>query len=67
MAQSITTAVNRITKDEDRAADRMRQLAEREAELQDYARAGYSLTHTAVIDTTDAATFVDTFTKHVED
>ncbi len=45
----------------------MRQLADREAELQAYARAGYSLAHTAVIETTEDATFVDTFTRDNED
>lgn len=67
MAQSISTAVNRITKDVDNPQVRMRQLADREAELQGYARAGYSLAHTAVIETTEDATFVDTFTRDNED
>lgn len=67
MAQSITTAVNRITKDVNNPQARMRQLADRETELQAYARAGYSLAHTAVIETTEDTTFVDTFTRDNED
>lgn len=63
----ITTTANRVTKDDDDARNRMRQIADREAELQQYARTGYSLVHTAVIETTSDATFVDTFTKDDED
>jgi hypothetical protein len=64
----ITTTANRVTKDDDYdARNRLRQIAEREAELQQYARAGYFLVHTAVIETTSDVTFVDTLTKDDED
>jgi hypothetical protein len=64
----ITTIANRVTKDDDYdARNRLRQIAEREAELQQYARAGYALAHTAVIETTSDVTFVDTLTKDDED
>jgi len=66
MAQNITSVVTRVTKDNDQGQARMRQLAEREADLQAHARIGYSLTHTAVIDTPDAATFVDTLTREAD-
>ena len=41
----------------------MRQPADRKGELQTYARARCSFTHTTVIDTPDATTFVDTVTR----
>lgn len=66
MAQNISTVVTRVTKDNDQNPTRMRHLADREGELQAYARAGYSLTHTTVIDTPDAATFVDTLTRNAD-
>lgn len=66
MAQNITSVVTRVTKDNEQSQARMRQLAEREADLQAHARIGYSLTHTAVIDTPDAATFVDTLTREAD-
>ena len=40
-----------------------RQLTNRADDLASYARAGYSLTHTAVIEGADYATFVDTLTR----
>lgn len=66
MSQSISTIVTRVTKDNDGHQRRMRQLGEREVELQTYARVGYSLAHTTVIETTEEATFVDTLTKPAE-
>ncbi|MBF4592041.1 hypothetical protein [Curtobacterium sp. VKM Ac-1395] len=64
MAQTISTIVTRVTKDNDGHQRRMRQLGDREAELQTYARVGYSLAHTAVIETAEDATFIDTLTKN---
>lgn len=66
MSQNITTVVTRVTKDSEQNQARLRQLGEREADLQAHARIGYSLTHTAVIDAPDSATFVDTLTREAD-
>jgi hypothetical protein len=63
MTQSIQTIANHVTKDDNEAAVRNRQLTGRGDELASYARGGYSLTHTATIEGTDYVTFVDTLTR----
>jgi hypothetical protein len=63
MSQSIQTIENHVTKDDRDAAARNRQLANRGDELTSYARAGYSLAHTATIEGTEYVTFVDTLTR----
>jgi hypothetical protein len=61
--QSIQSIANHVTKDDNEAAARNRQLTSRAEELASYAGAGYSLTHTAVIEGADYVTFVDTLTR----
>jgi hypothetical protein len=63
MSQSIQTIANHVTRDDNEAATRNRQLTGRADELASYARAGYSLTHTAVVEGAEFVTFVDTLTR----
>jgi hypothetical protein len=63
--QIIQSIANHVNKDGNKAA-RDRQLANRAGELASCARAGYSLTHTAVIEGTEFVTFVDTLTRQAD-
>ena len=65
--QSIQTVESRVTKDDDQAQNRLRQLAERQQDLASYGRNGYSLTHTYVIEGVEYVTFVDTLTRDNDD
>jgi len=49
--------------DEDQLQRQLRKVAEREADLQQLARMGYALTHTATIAGPQFTTFVDTLTR----
>ena len=60
---SIQTIETRVTKEDSEGMARSRQLANRSEDLTSYARAGYTLAHTAVIEGTDYVTFVDTLTR----
>lgn len=64
MSQSIETIANHVTRDDNEAATRNRQLTGRADELASYAGAGYTLTHTATVEGTDYVTFVDTLTRN---
>jgi hypothetical protein len=66
MTQSIQTIANHVTKDDNDVPTRNRQLANRAEELTSYARAGYSLTHTATVEGAEFVTFVDTLTKDTD-
>jgi hypothetical protein len=66
MTQSIQTIANHVTKDDSEASVRNRQLTNRADELTSYARAGYSLTHTATVEGAEFVTFVDTLTKDTD-
>ena len=58
----IQTIATRITKDDTANASRSRQIANRNEDLNNYARYGYTIAHTAVIEGTEFVTFVDTLT-----
>ena len=60
---SIQTIETRVTKTDDDHRGRTRQLAQRSEDLENHARAGFSLAHTATIDTAEYVTFVDTLTR----
>jgi hypothetical protein len=66
MTQSIQTIQTRVTRDDNETAARSRQLANRGEELASYARSGYTLAHTAAIETAEAVTFVDTLTRPID-
>lgn len=63
---TIQTLETRVTKDDDEALARSRQLANRSEDLNSYGRNGYTLAHTAVIEGADFLTFVDTLTRPSE-
>jgi hypothetical protein len=63
MSQSIPTIAHHVTKDDTEAPARHRQLTGRADELASYARAGYSLTHTALLEGGEYVTFADTLTR----
>ena len=60
---SIQTIETRVPRDDSEGTARSRQLANRGEDLAGYARAGYTLAHTAVVEGTDFVTFVDTLTR----
>ena len=63
MTHSIQTIQTRVTRDDNESAARSRQLANRGEELTSYARHGYTLAHTAAIESAESVTFVDTVTR----
>jgi hypothetical protein len=67
MSQVIQVIANRVAKDDADTVALNRQIGYRAQELVDYVRVGYSLAHTATIDTPEFVTFVDTLTRDTED
>jgi hypothetical protein len=59
--ETVTTFVPVV--DEDQLQRQLRKAGEREADLQQLARMGYTLTHTATITGPQFTTFVDTLTR----
>ncbi|WP_104135125.1 hypothetical protein [Cryobacterium sp. Y62] len=62
-AMRIETIQTRVTKSDDDTWSRTRQLAKRGEDLHNHAQAGYTLAHTATIDSPEYVTFVDTLTR----
>ncbi|MFE6767286.1 hypothetical protein [Streptomyces sp. NPDC057689] len=59
--ETVTTFVPVV--DEDQLQRQLRKVGEREADLQQLGRMGYTLTHTATITGPQFTTFVDTLTR----
>ena len=60
---SIGAVTNRVTKDDNDSAARIRQLGDRGAELAGLGQMGYTLEHTAVIEGSEFVTFVGTLPR----
>lgn len=60
---SIETIQTRVTKSDDDSGNRTRQLARRSEDLQAHAQVGFTLVHTATVESIECVTFVDTLTR----
>lgn len=63
MSQSIQTLEQRLMKSDADPVAKSRRLGYRAEVLNDHARAGYRLTHTATIEGEEFVTFADTLTR----
>lgn len=64
MSQAIVTVTTVVPAYQEEAPNRhLRKLGERDSDLAQHARNGWTLSHTAAIGGTDYTTFVDTLTR----